>query len=123
MVRIIVFKILRKEFEMFKKSWEEEKKCLKQKIKELNTLSEEQKGGTPQKMNNSVQRILAESPVPLPSRRRLDLMKCDNGEVKGSPTLVNNTRKLQIWTFLQFFLGRECFKYFRIGFAIFEQQN
>lgn len=108
---------------MFKKSWEEEKKCLKQKIKELNTLSEEQKGGTPQKMNNSVQRILAESPVPLPSRRRLDLMKCDNGEVKGSPTLVNNTRKLQIWTFLQFFLGRECFKYFRIGFAIFEQQN
>ncbi|XP_044744269.1 E3 ubiquitin-protein ligase TRAIP [Coccinella septempunctata] len=84
---------LRKELEANKKSWEEEKKYLRRKIEELSNLSEEQKNGTPQNMNNSVQRILTESPAPLP-RRRIDLLKIDNPESKGSPSVAENVMNI-----------------------------
>ncbi|KAL3289111.1 hypothetical protein HHI36_003553 [Cryptolaemus montrouzieri] len=68
-----------------KKIWDEEKRYLKQKIEELNERLNERKDKSPKPMDSSLQRILTESPAPLP-RRRVKL-ESDGLEMKGSPTV------------------------------------
>ncbi|XP_045483319.1 E3 ubiquitin-protein ligase TRAIP-like [Harmonia axyridis] len=79
---------LRKEIEVSKKSWEEEKKYFRQKIEDLDNLLNEKNSETTKNMDHSVHRILTESPAPLPKRKQE--RKIEDSQYKGSPSVAEN---------------------------------
>ncbi|KAK9877432.1 hypothetical protein WA026_018542 [Henosepilachna vigintioctopunctata] len=83
---------LRKLLNDNKKSWEEEKSYLKQKIEQLNKDLNEKKEKSSERLDDSIQRIMTESPAPLP-RRKVDL-KRNHLEAKPSPTVAEQVINL-----------------------------